>query len=476
MKEKNAPNELAAGEQTPFKMPKHMPAQMRVPVEPDNPAIVRYSSMCFNCGNCKWTCLDHCGVSSRYDLAQTGDMAICTYCGQCVNECPGFAMTEREEYQTVIQAIKDSGKVVIASTSPAVRVSIGEEFGVKGEFNQGKLVAMLKKLGFDYVLDTNFGADLTVMEESHELLRRLTEGGPLPQFTSCCPSWVRFAELFYPKYLQNISCAKSPIAMQGAIIKTWFAKKMNIDPAKIVNVAVAPCTAKKYEIRREGMNAAGSYLGTPEMADMDNVITTRELAKWAKEAEIDFAGLEAGEFDSMNGSGAGAIFGSTGGVMEAALRTGYSVLNDGKNPPADFFELKPVRGLASVREAEIDLGKMKINVAVIFGTQNASEFIEKMEREGKTYHFVEVMSCPGGCSGGGGQPKGFVIKGCKPDEERIAALYDRDKSMPLRLSHENSEIKALYDEFLGAPDSELARRLLHTEYFDRSAELKAQEV
>ena len=451
-------------------MSKHMPENQRVPVEKDNPAIVRYNSMCFHCRNCMWTCIDHAGVLNRYTLEQTMDNAICIYCGQCVTQCPGFAMSEREEYREVKSAIGNDDKIVIASTSPAVRASIAEAFGLPASFSQGKLVALLKKLGFDYVLDTNFGADLTVMEEATELVHRIETGGALPQFTSCCPSWVHYAELFYPEMLPNISKTRSPILMQGAIIKTWFAKKNGLDPRKVVNVAITPCTSKKYEIRKDGMDASGKELGVEGMRDMDNALTIRELAKWAKESGIDFASLEDAEYDSFSGSGAGVIFGATGGVMEAALRTAYVMIN-GEEPPEEFFELKAVRGNESVREAEVDMGKLKLNVAAIFGTRTAGEFIEEMKRSGKEYHFIEVMTCPGGCSGGGGQPKGFVISGLAVPEKRVQILFDRDSTMKPRMSHENPEIKALYAEMLGEPGSELAVKLLHTEFTDCSGEL-----
>ena len=446
----------------------------RAPLGQYNPAVIRYMSACFHCGNCKWTCLDHAGVLGRYDLGLTGDAGLCIYCGQCVNECPGAAMSERIDYPRVKQAISEKDKVVIASTSPAVRASIAEAFGLAPDFSQGKLVALLKKLGFDYVLDTNFGADLTVMEEATELVNRIKNGGALPQFTSCCPSWVRFAELFYPEILPNISETKSPICMQGAIIKTWFAKKAGIKPENIVNVAVTPCTSKKYEILKDGMDSSGRYLSVDGMRDMDISITTRELARWAKEQNIDFAALPEMEYDRLTGSGAGAIFGATGGVMEAALRTAYNLIN-GKNPPEEFFELRPVRGYDSVREAEIDIGEMKLNVAVIYGTKTAGEFLDKLKDCGKQYHFIEVMTCPGGCSGGGGQPKGYVINGLKVPEKRIRVLYDRDKEMTKRLSHENPEIISLYKEMLERPGSELAKALLHTEYSSKAYELNGGE-
>ena len=442
------------------------PLMVQIPIEPGNPSVKRYTSACFHCGNCKWTCLDHTGIFERCDAA--GGHNLCIYCGQCINQCPGFAMSECEEYADVKAAIK-AGKTVIASVSPSLRVSLAESFGLDAELTEGKLVSLLKKLGFTYVLDTNFGADLTICEEATELVNRIENGGVLPQFTSCCPAWVRFAELFYPEYLDNISSAKSPICMQGAIIKTWFAKKRGLDVKNIMNVAVAPCTAKKYEIRRDGMDAAGKYLGE-NMRDMDNVITTRELAAWAKESGITYDELGDEPFDSLAGTGAAAIFGATGGVMEAALRTAYFLLN-GENPPEDFMKLEAVRGFEDVREAEIDLKKAKINVAVIFGTKNAGDFIDKMKTGGKQYHFIEVMTCPGGCVGGGGQPKGFVVSGLKVPEARIDLLHKKDEKSEIRLSHENPEVKALYEEMLGTPCSEFAEKLLHTSYTDRSTEV-----
>ena len=452
---------------------KHLPPELRVPIERDNPAVVRYAQ-CINCGNCKFTCMDHAGVLGHYDLSKTGDNAICIYCGQCILECPCFAMNDRLTYPAVEKAIQSPGKVVIASTSPSVRASLGEAFGLPaGEFVQGKMVALLRKLGFDYVLDTNFGADLTVVEEASELVERIQKGtAPLPQFTSCCPGWVRFAELFYPELLPNLSSAKSPIGMQGPTIKTYFAQKMGIDPKAIVNVAITPCTAKKAEILRPEMNAAGQYYGDESMRDMDYVVTARELAQWAKEAGIDFNALEASEYDSLMGeaSGAGVIFGNTGGVMEAALRTAYFNIT-GQNPPADLLNYQPVRGLEAVREADVDIAGTKLHVAVVYGTANVRAFLEDMRQNGKTYHFVEVMACPGGCVGGGGQPKPYAVRGCQPPAERIKTLYQRDANMKVRLSHENEEIKALYRDFYGAPMSELAEKMLHTTYSDASAEL-----
>ena len=453
-------------------MSKHLSTSVRVPIEADNPSIVRNESLCVKCGQCRNVCTSPIGVLGTYALEQTGDRAICIHCGQCANVCPVDSITEVYEYPEVKAAVEDKDKIVIVSTSPSVRVALGEEFGLpKGAFVQGKMVALLRALGVDYVLDTNFAADLTIVEEASELLARITGATdkPLPQFTSCCPAWVKFAETYYPELLPHISTAKSPIGMQGPTIKTYFAQKMGIDPRRIVNVALTPCTAKKFEIHREEMNAAGQQLGIPELRDMDNVITTRELALWAKEAGIDFVSLEDSDFDKLMGeaSGAGVIFGNTGGVMEAALRTAYAYLT-GEQPPKEMLKLEPVRGYDGLREASVELAGRVINVAVVHGTENVRKLIAASIEK---YHFIEVMTCPGGCIGGGGQPKDFAYDADAARKARIEGLYERDAEMELHLSHENKEIQQLYQEFYDAPLSELAESMLHTTYQDRSADL-----
>ncbi|MBQ1249816.1 MAG: iron hydrogenase small subunit [Selenomonadales bacterium] len=455
-------------------MTQHLPLSVRVPIEQDNPSICREEELCIKCGQCKVVCTNDIGVHGTYTLAQTGGKAICIHCGQCANVCPPASITEVYEYQAVRDAIKDSDKIVIVSTSPSVRVALGEEFGMsKGAFVQGKMVALLRALGADYVLDTNFGADLTIVEEASELVRRITtQDKPLPQFTSCCPAWVKFAETYYPELLPHISTAKSPIGMQGPTIKTYFAQKMGIDPKRIVNVALTPCTAKKFEIRREEMNAAGQKLGIDDMRDMDLVITTRELAMWAKEVGIDPNTLEDSAYDRLMGeaSGAGVIFGNTGGVMEAALRTAYSYIMK-QEPPQALLDLQPVRGYDGLREASLEIGGMTVNVAVVYGTANARKMIELVQKGEKEYHFIEVMTCPGGCIGGGGQPRDLEVNADESRQARIASLYQRDASMKLRSSHENPEIKQLYQDFYGEPLSELAEAMLHTIYQDRSGDL-----
>lgn len=457
-------------------MSKHLSPEIRVPIEPGNPSIERIEDKCIKCGNCRDVCRDYISVLGYYDLEKTDDTAVCIHCGQCANVCPTGSIQEIPEAGFVKAAIKDPSKVVIFSTSPSVRVSLGEEFGMaNGSFVEGKMVALLRRLGADYVLDTNFAADLTIVEEASELVERLQHpdaSKPLPQFTSCCPAWVRFAEIYYPELLPHISSAKSPIGMQGPTIKTYFAKKMGIDPRSIVNVAVTPCTAKKFEIRREEMKAAGRYLGIDGMRDMDYVITTRELAAWAREENIDFRSLSDSSYDPLmsQASGAGVIFGNTGGVMEAALRTAYTYLT-GQPAPEKLYDLKLVRGMDGFRDASLNINGKDINVAVIYGTANVRKFLDRQKKEPKDYAFVEVMTCPGGCIGGGGQPKGTQEKGKALLEKRINGLYQRDASMEKarRSSHENPEIVELYKEFYGKPLSDLAEKMLHTMYTDRSA-------
>ena len=449
----------------------HMPLDVRVPIDEDNVAIVRHEEKCIKCGMCKTVCEEYIGVHGTYTLEETGGKGICIHCGQCTQVCPVDSLTERYEYQDIREAIADPEKIVIVSTSPSVRVGLGEEFGMPaGSFVEGKMIALLRKLGVDYVLDTNFAADLTIVEEGSELIERITKGrGPLPQFTSCCPAWVKFAEIYYPEILPNISSAKSPIGMQGPTIKTYFAKKKGIDPTKIVNVALTPCTAKKFEIRREEMSDAADYLQIEGLRDMDAVITTRELAKMAREAGIDFASLEDSAYDEYmgEGSGAGVIFGNTGGVMEAALRTAYELIT-GKEAPAPLLDLQPVRGYEGIREASLDVDGLTVNVAVVYGTANVRKMIERVKAGEKQYHFIEVMTCPGGCIGGGGQPKTMLPIADDARKARIASLYKRDGSMKVRKSHENEQIKKLYEEFYGQPLSELAEKMLHTMYKDRS--------
>ncbi|MGN0325680.1 MAG: rubrerythrin [Lachnospiraceae bacterium] len=449
----------------------HLPLNVRVPIEENNPSIMRLEEKCIKCGMCKEVCTNQIGVHGTYTLEQTCGEAVCINCGQCANVCPVDSITEKYEYLNVKAAIKDPEKVVIVSTSPSVRAALGEEFGMPdGSFVQGKMVALLRKLGVNFVLDTNFSADLTIIEEASELIERITKNtAPLPQFTSCCPAWIKYVETYYPEMIPNLSTAKSPIGMQGPTIKTFFARKKGLQPKNIVNVALTPCTAKKFEIRRQEMNAASKYLGIDGIRDMDYVITTRELAKWAKEEGIDFAGLEDSDYDDFMGeaSGAAVIFGNTGGVMEAAVRTAYEYITKEKSPE-QLLNLTPVRGYEGVKEAALKIGDLDVNVAVVYGTANAGKVIEQIKNGDKKYHFVEVMTCPGGCIGGGGQPKDMMKDKDEVRKARIQSLYEKDASMTIRKSHENPDITRIYEEFYGEPLSDLAEKMLHTSYEDKS--------
>ena len=449
----------------------HLPLNVRVPIEENNVSITRLEEKCVKCGMCKDVCTNAIGVHGTYTFEQTCGEAVCINCGQCANVCPVDSITEKYEYMDVKAAIHNPEKIVIVSTSPSVRAALGEEFGMPdGSFVQGKMVALLRKLGVNFVLDTCFAADLTIVEEASELIERVTkQTAPLPQFTSCCPAWVKYVETYYPEMIPNLSTAKSPIGMQGPTIKTFFAKKKGIDPNSIVNVALTPCTAKKFEIRRGEMNAAARYHGIEDMRDMDYVITTRELAKWAKEEGIDFTGLEDSEYDDFMGdaSGAGIIFGNTGGVMEAALRTAYEYITKEKSPE-QLFNLTPVRGYEGVKEATVKVGELDVNIAVIYGTANAGKMIERIKNGDKQYHFIEVMTCPGGCIGGGGQPKDIMKDKDEVRKSRIASLYSKDEAMTIRKSHENPEIIDIYKEFYDKPLSKLAEEMLHTSYEDKS--------
>ena len=455
-------------------MSKHNLVEFRVPIEEDNPSIVLHEDKCIKCKLCTKICRDVIGVYGHFDLEKTNDIAICVHCGQCANICPVDSITEKYEYNDVENIINNEDKVVIVRTAPAVRVALGELFDMEeGEFVEGKMVSLLRKLGFDYVLDVNFGADITIVEEAAELVEKLKDDNAiLPQFTSCCPSWVKYAETYHPDLIPNLSSAKSPIAMQGATIKTYFAKKMNIDPSKIVNVTITPCSAKKFEIRRDEMNASAKYNNVEGMRDNDYIITTRELAKWAKEKGIDFASLEDSKFDKFMGeaSGAGVIFGNTGGVMQAALRTAYKYLTN-EPVPETLYELQAVRDLEEIKEATVNIDGKDLNIAVVYGTANATKLIEKIKSGEKQYHFVEVMACPGGCIGGGGQPKKKIPKRDAALKKRIEGLYKRDNELKIRSSYENEEIKQLYNEFYEKPLSHLAEELLHTSFTDRSKDL-----
>lgn len=455
-------------------MSKHLSLDVRVAIEPDNVSITRDESLCIKCGLCKEICEKKINVHGFYNLKDTEDQAICINCGQCANVCPTNSIKERFEYEAVKQAIQQKDKIVIVSTSPSVRVSLGEGFKMEpGTYVEGKMVALLRKLGFDHVLNTNFAADLTIMEEANELIERIENNQVLPQFTSCCPAWVKYVETFEPKYIQNLSTAKSPIAMQGPTIKTYYAKKMGIDPKQIVNVALTPCTAKKFEIRRDELNSASKYLDILDLKDMDYVITTRELIKWAKEEGIDLALLDDEPYDQLmsEASGAGILFGNSGGVMEAALRTAYHILTN-QDPQDLLLEFEPVRKFQDVKVGKIEVAGKEIKFAAISTTASASKFLRHLEETNETYHFIEVMTCPGGCIGGGGQPKELLSTDSTIHQKRMKSLYQKDKEVSLKTSYQNPEIIQLYKEFYKKPLSNLAKTMLHTSYQDQSYVLK----
>lgn len=451
----------------------HLDQKIRVAIDKKNPSIKRDEQKCIKCGQCAFRCNDYVGVNNSYDLKQTLT-PVCVNCGQCIKVCPTDSISVQEEYKKVINEIKDTQKIVIVSTSPAVRVALGEEFGLPlGSFVEGKMVALLKELGFKYVLDTNFGADLTICQEVSELIARIKSKAikKYPFFTSCCPAWVKYAETFFPEILDNISTCKSPISMQGAIIKTYFAKKMKIDPSRIVTVALTPCVAKKFEIRREELNASAKVNGIGNMRDTDYVITTTELSKWAKEKAVDFNSLHGQSFDKVMGtaSGGGVIFGNSGGVMESALRTAYAYLT-GKEEYELNLNLTPIRGLEAIKQAQIDIAGIKLKVAAVYGLVNLKKLLQLIEN-GEHYDYVEVMTCEGGCVGGAGQPK-QTGREKLAYEKRIKQLYMRDESLDCKMAHTNPEIVNLYSEYLLKPNSELAIQLLHTMYKDRSKDLK----
>lgn len=442
----------------------------------DSPRILRDNSKCILCRRCIAVCQknQHVAVIGANDrgfethVASAFDMPLtetpCVNCGQCVAVCPTGALRERDDTDKVWEALQDPTKTVVIAPAPSVRAQIGECFDYPiGTNVEGKLVAAMRRLGFDKVFDVDTGADLTIMEEGTELLDRLKNGGALPLLTSCSPGWIKFCEEYYPDMIPNISSCKSPQGMYGAMMKTYYAEKNGIDPKDLFVVSVMPCTAKKFEIGRDDMSAAGE--GIP---DIDVSLTTRELAAMIKRAGIRFRDLPDEQFDPAFGiaSGAGHIFGVTGGVMEAALRTVAEIVT-GK--PLENVEFHEVRGLKDIREAEYDLAGTKVRVAVTSGLENAKKLLDMVKSGEKQYHFIEVMACPGGCVNGGGQPhqSGDVRNFTDLRAERAKALYSEDAGMSLRKSHENPVIKELYESYLGKPGSHKAHEILHTSYVAR---------
>lgn len=451
-------------------------------------AIIKDDSKCIRCQRCVRTCSELQKVSAISVSGKGAEMKIstfhdrpishvvCTNCGQCVNRCPTGALTEKNYIDYVWDAIYDTSKHVVVQTAPAVRVALGEDLGYDpGERVTGKMVTALRQLGFDSVLDTDFTADLTIMEEGTELLTRLKKAlvdkdkkTALPMTTSCSPGWVKFIEHKFPEMLPNVSTCKSPQQMFGALAKTYYAEKKNIDPKNIVSVSIMPCTAKKFEANRPEMRDSG-------YKDVDYVLTTREFAMMIKQAGLDFRTLEPSHYDSLMGdsSGAAVIFGATGGVMEAAIRTAYEIVT-GKPVPFDNLNIIPVRGMEGVKEASLKIEGCKkewsflegveLNVAIAHGLTNANKVMDAVSKGKADYHFIEIMACPGGCLGGGGQPipTNRVIR-----QKRMDAIYAEDMSLAIRKSHENPEIIQIYKDFLGEPNSHKSHELLHTHYVER---------
>ncbi len=449
-------------------------ARTETEVDESSAHMIRDNGKCILCRRCSAVCEKVQGVgviganergfrtvigtSFENGLADT----TCVSCGQCIAVCPTGALREKESIDDVFAAIADPSKTVLVQTAPAVRAALGECFGYPiGTDVEGKMAAALRRLGFDKVFDTDFAADLTIMEEANEFVERVKNGGKLPLITSCSPGWVKFCEHYFPELTDNLSSCKSPMQMFGATAKTYYAEKMGLDPKNIVVVAIMPCTAKKFEIGRDDENAAG-------VPDVDYALTTRELGRMIDKAGIKFNELPDEKFDEPLGlsTGAGVIFGATGGVMEAALRTAVETLTGEELKQLDFTD---VRGTAGIKEAAYDVAGMNVKVAVASGLANAKELLRKVERGEADYQFIEIMGCPGGCVNGGGQPQqpGYVRNTVDIRAKRAKVLYDLDANMPIRKSHENPAIKELYAEYLGKPGSEKAHHILHTTYVKR---------
>lgn len=457
------------------------------PADISSPSIEKDDSKCIRCQRCVRTCTQLQAVSALAVTHKGSEMKIstfldkpmndvvCTNCGQCINRCPTAALVEKNYIDEVFDAIYDPSKFVVVQTAPATRVAIGEEFGMEpGHRVTGKMVSALRRLGFDKVLDTDFTADLTIIEEGNELLTRLKEAlvegkdVALPMFTSCSPGWIKYIEHIYPEFLDNLSTCKSPQQMFGPLAKTYYAEKMNVDPANMVVVSIMPCTAKKYEAERPEMWSSGYQ-------DVDYVLTTRELGRMVHQAGIEFNKLESDNYDSILGesTGAAAIFGSTGGVMEAALRTAYEVVS-GKEVPFKNLNIEPVRGMQGIKEASIKitgtkqewsfLENVELKIAIAHGLSNAKKLVEKIKDGSANYHFIEIMACPGGCIGGGGQP---LPTNMETREKRASAIYEEDEHMPIRKSHENPEVVKIYKEYLKEPLGHKSHDLLHTNYTRR---------
>ena len=443
-------------------------------IDDKSPSIVRDFSKCILCRRCVATCKKIQGVGAIDTINRGFDSCVstvenkslndvnCTFCGQCIQNCPTGALREKDSTSEVWRKLRDPETYVIAQTAPAVRAALGEEFGMEVGTNvTGKMVTALNKLGFNKVFDTNTGADFTIMEEANEFIERIQENDVLPMITSCSPGWVRYIEMNYPELLPHVSSCKSPHEMFGALLKTYYAKKEGIDPTKIFVVSVMPCIAKKFERQRTEMQNDGLY-------DVDSVITTRELARMIKQANIDFVSLEDSEFDSPMGeaTGAAAIFGTTGGVMEAALRTAQDTLTGEDLKDINF---EAVRGGEGIKRATVEIAGKEIKVVAASGLANAQKILEEIKSGKADYQFVEIMACPGGCIMGGGQPIKTSKERMEKDIRKLRAdcLYSIDEKSTLRKSHENPVVKKIYEEFLEKPGSYRAHKLLHTKYQER---------
>lgn len=449
----------------------------RYSLDNHSPSIVRDPNKCVLCRRCVSMCKNVQTVAV-IDTNERGFNTIvssafnkslnevpCTMCGQCINVCPVGALREKDDTDKVWEALADKDLHVVVQTAPAVRVALGEEFEMDiGSRVTSNMVAALRRLGFRKVFDTDTAADLTIMEEGTELINRIKNGGKLPLITSCSPGWIKFCEHNFPEFLENLSTCKSPHQMFGAVLKSYYAEKMGIDPAKIFVVSVMPCTAKKFEANRPELSSTG-------YPDVDVVLTTRELARMIREAGIDFAGLPERHFDDPMGeaSGAGVIFGATGGVMEAALRTVVEILTGERNDNPDSIEYYEVRGVKGIKEAVISAGDLKIKAAVAHGLGNARKLLEKIKSGESEYHFVEIMACPGGCVNGGGQPiqPSHVRSWIDIRRERAKEIYAEDRSTRIRKSHDNPRVKMLYKEYFEHPGSHKSHELLHTHYHER---------
>lgn len=417
----------------------------RVNISSDNPSITFNKDKCDECGLCKNICKFNVGV-----YGYNNDSYPCIYCGSCTLVCPNKCLSEKDETDKLDEYLH-SNKVIVIQTAPAVRVSLGEEFNMKPGANvEGKMITALKMIGADYVFDTTFGADLTVMEEANELVNRIKSDHNLPMFTSCCPSWVKFCEMFYPEYIDNLSSCKSPISMMGSIINNYFCKINNLKREDIISIAITPCTSKKAEILK--------------YHDIDLVITARELAKYLKKEKINLAKLKDSGYNNLlgKGSGGGIIFGTSGGVTEATLREVYHILYK-RYPKGKLLNFKSIRGTSNVKEAVVKINGTPIRVAVINGTGDARKVIEKIKNKEVYYDFIEVMACEGGCISGGGTPRVMAL-GRELKTKRMNALYKSDKKMKIRCASMNPDIKDIYDNFLGEVGSDTALKYLHTKY------------